>query len=451
MEEAAGHIPAYEQGMADPPISEEQMQTMQQENAVLRDISNQKDLQLQQLQEANRCANVQLQQWAEHSRLQAEQLQAFQNREVEPNSQGDANGPRTLNKPGGRSIRFESCDGRNSETTKAWFAMSRTRLLATGIDPNTKDAVLHLASFFTGPLGRWWTTTIRNVDDACGNFGSVAELEAAAMSLHYVRDPCRTAYHKLSKLKQTGSVHQFKQALEELHFHMPKRSAECKLYDFIEGLKPHVREKIVVDFPESLEVAVRRALELDDNAREIYPDNFSKPSKNNGTWRKHCPEFDNNTQEAYRPCDSDNSVDSKKSRGNICAYVSSQHDEAEKGLLPSPSKTELRKANACFHCHRIGHRVKKCPMLRRADFDRRDAEQYDDNRHDDVDHDYSYGCNECHKAEYGYDSCPDSNADSSYEYDNDAEDYDRDYEYDRVHDNHGDEQYEHGHGYDYYN
>ena len=33
-----------------------------------------------------RCANVQLQQWAEHSRLQAEQLQAFQNREVEPNS-----------------------------------------------------------------------------------------------------------------------------------------------------------------------------------------------------------------------------------------------------------------------------------------------------------------------------------------------------------------------------
>ena len=125
------------------------------------------------------------------------------------------------------------------------------------------------------------------------------------MSLHYVRDPCRTAYHKLSTLKQTGSVHQFKQALEELHFHMPKRSAECKLYDFIEGLKPHVREKIVVDFPESLEVAVRRALELEDNAREIYPDNFSKPSKNNGTWRKHCPEFDNNTQEAYRPCDSD--------------------------------------------------------------------------------------------------------------------------------------------------
>ena len=115
-------------------------------------------------------------------------------------------------------------------------AMSRTRLLATGIDPNTKDAVLHLASFFTGPLGCWWTTTIRNVDDTCGNFGSVAELEAAAMSLHYIRDRCRTAYHKLSKLKQTGSVHQFKQALEELHFHIPERSAKCKLYDFIEGL-----------------------------------------------------------------------------------------------------------------------------------------------------------------------------------------------------------------------
>ena len=451
MNETAGQSSAYAQGMADPQVYQEQMQTMQQEFAALRDISNQTHLQNQQLQEANRCANAQLQQWAEHSRLQAEQLAAFQNREVDPNPHGDAHGPRNLNKPGGRSIRFESCDGKNSETTKAWFAMSRTRLLATGIDPKTKDAVLHVASFFTGPLGRWWAATIRDVDDACGNFGSVAELEAAAMSLHYIRDPCRSAYNKLSKLKQTGSVHQFKQALEELHFHLPKRSARCKLNDFLQGLKPHVREKIVLDYPESLEVAVRRALELDDNARN---ENYS-----------------------------DNSDDDEKSRNRCATYVSSQHaadrhDEAGAvidGSLtsPPPSKAELQRANACFHCHRIGHKVKQCPKLRGADFDRRDAERYDDrdgNRHnDDVDDDeYSYGRNECHKAEYGYDSCPDSNADSSYpdssysyEYDNEDADenddsYDREYEYeyDGDHDNDrhdGDEQYEHGHDYDYYN
>ena len=315
----------------------------------------------------------------------------------------------------------------------------------------TKDAVLHVASFFIGPLGRWWAATIWDVDDACGNFGSVAELEAAAMSLHYIRDPCRSAYNKLSKLKQTGSVHQFKQALEELHFHLPKRSARCKLNDFLQGLKPHVREKIVLDYPESLEVAVRRALELDDNARN---ENYS-----------------------------DNSDDDEKSRNRCAAYVSSQHaadrhDEAGAVIdgsltTPPPSKAELQRANACFHCHRIGHKVKQCPKLRGADFDRRDAERYDDrddNRHnDDVDDDeYSYGRNECHKAEYGYDSCPDSNADSSYpdssysyEYDNDDADenddsYDREYEYeyDGDHDNDrhdGDEQYEHGHDYDYYN
>ena len=237
LNETAGQSSAYAQGMADPQVYQEQMQTLQHEFTALRDISNQTHLQThlqnQQLQEANRCANAQLQQWAEHSRLQAEQLAAFHNREVDPNPHGDAHGPRNLNKPGGRSIRFESCDGKNSETTKAWFAMSRTRRLATGIDPKTKDAVLHVASFFTGSLGRWWAATIRDVDDACGNFGSVAELEAAAMSLHYIRDPCRSAYNKLSKLKQTGSVHQLKQALEELHFHLPKRSARCKLDDFL--------------------------------------------------------------------------------------------------------------------------------------------------------------------------------------------------------------------------
>ena len=445
MEEEAGPHPAYEQGMAGPRLSKEQMQTMQQEVVALRDISNQTHLQVQQLQEANRCANDQLQQWADHSRLQAEQLAAFQNREVEPHSHGDANGPRNLNKPGGRSIRFESCDGRNSETTKAWFAMSRTRLLATGIDPNTKDAVLHLASFFTGPLGRWWTTTIRNVDDACGNFGSVAELEAAAMSLHYVRDPCRTAYNKLAKLKQTRSVHDFIQSLEELHFHLPERSAKCRLNDFIQGLKPFVRTKIVVDYPSDLETAVRRALEIDDNNREVQhsaeydaesavplhltPSQRQELRASNacfschriGHTMKHCPELVDDTQEASSDSDNSDGYD-KKSRDDYdsYAYVSSQHDEAKQvaGSLTSPSKTELRKAHACFHCHRVGHKVKQCPELSSAAFDRHDSEQYDDG-------DYMY--------EYSYDR-PEDNDHNSYK-------YGHDYDYENDHDNNNDEQY----------
>ena len=316
------------------------------------------------------CQYAQLQHWADHSRLQAEQLAAFQNREVEPHSHGDADGPRTLIKPGGRSIRFESCDGRNSETTKAWFAMSRTRLLATGIDPNTKDAVLHLASFFTCPLGRWWTTTIRDVDDACGNFGSVAELEAAAMSLHYIRDPSRTAYHKLSRLKQTGSVHQFKQALEELHFHMPERSAKCKLYDFIEGLKPHVREKIVLDFPESLEIAIRRALELDDNVRENYSDNSSKHSKNNGNWKKrnqnnfYRRNFNNNysNQNFYNPA-----FGAPQSSGPVpmeLGHAGVASPGQRPGLrLGQAERQKLQKSGACFYCRKQGHTVKHCPMV----------------------------------------------------------------------------------------
>ena len=376
MEAEAGPHPAYEQGMAGPPISNEQMQTMQQEFVALRDISNQTHLQVQQLQEANRCANAQLQQWADHSRLQAEQFAAFQNREVEPHSHGDANGPRNLNKPGGRSIRFESCDGRNSETTKAWFAMSRTRLLATGIDPNTKDAVLHLASFFTGPLGRWWTTTIRGVDDACGNFGSIAELEEAAMSLHYIRDPCRTAYHKLSRLKQTGSVHQFKQALEELHFHMPERSDKCKLYDFIEGLKPHVREKVVIDFPESLAIAIRRALELDDNVRENYSDNSSKHAKNwngnwNGNWKKrnqsnnfYRRNFSNNysNQNFYNPANG-----APQSSGPVpmeLGHAGVATPGQRPGLrLGQAERQKLKKTGACFYCRQQGHTIKQCPMV----------------------------------------------------------------------------------------
>ena len=376
MDETAGQSSAYAQGMADPQVYQEQMQTMQQEFAALRDISNQTHLQNQQLQEANRCANAQLQQWAEHSRQQAEQLAAFQNRDVDPNNpHGDANGPRNPTKPGGRSIRFESCDGKNSETTKSWFAMSRTRLLATGIDPNTKDAVLHLASFFTGPLGRWWTTTIRDVDDACGNFGSIAELEAAAMALHYIRDPCRSAYNKLSKLKQTGSVHQFKQSLEELHFHMPERSAKCKLNDFIQGLKPHVREKIVLDYPESLEVAVRRALELDDNARENHTDNYSNAApRRNGFVNRRKFYNSNFRRNNFNNENFYNSASGNPEHMYAPAPVPMElghtgvHPGATPGQRPGPrlgraERQKLQKAGACFYCRQTGHEIKQCPMV----------------------------------------------------------------------------------------
>ena len=47
MEEEARPHPAYEQGMAGPLVSNEQMQTMQQEVVALRDISNQIHLQVQ--------------------------------------------------------------------------------------------------------------------------------------------------------------------------------------------------------------------------------------------------------------------------------------------------------------------------------------------------------------------------------------------------------------------
>ena len=73
--------------------------------------------------------------------------------------------------------------------------------------------------------------------------------------------------------------------------------------------------RIVIDYPESLEVAVRRALELDDNARnENYSDNIDED---------------------------------EKSRNRCAAYASSHHNEAGvvNGSLPRQSFKELMHAS----------------------------------------------------------------------------------------------------------
>ena len=143
---------------------------------------------------------------------------------------------------------------------------------------------------------------------------------------------------------------------------------------------------------------------------------------------KHCPQLVNDTQEASS--DSENSDgNDKKSRDDYdsYAYVSSQHYEAKQaaGSLTSPSKVELLKAHACFHCHRrVGHKVKQCPERSSAAFDRHDAEQYVDS--------------DCDR--------PDE--------DDDQNSYGRDYEYENFYDNNNDEQYgnnKSAYGRDYYN
>ena len=149
-----------------------------------------------------------------------------------------------------------------------------------------------------------------------------------------------------------------------------------------------------------------------------------------GHTMKHCPDLVNDTQEAS-DSDSDNSDgNDKKLRDDYSydsyAYVSSQHDEAKQGAgsLTSPSKTEILKAHACFHCHRVGHKVKQCPELSSAAFDRHDAEQYADSNYDRPDED------------------------------DDQNSYGRDYEYENYYDNNNDEQYgniKSAYGRDYYN
>lgn len=226
---------------------------------------------------------------------------------------------------GGKLAPLSKINGRKAEQLRTWFELAPTYLRASGLEPESRDAVLFLVSHFDYPLTKWFIGFKRRSDnDEAGGFLTTSALKSACMEFHKERDPELTARDRLKTLQQTGSVLHYAHTMEEIFLSIPEHPESAKIHDFVFGLKAKIRESVQLANPITFVQAVRVAQE-----KENVSSNERGPAPMELGQMKETP--------------------LKNSPKKI------------KGPLNDNKKKILLKTGACFYCREQGHIARDCP------------------------------------------------------------------------------------------
>ena len=226
---------------------------------------------------------------------------------------------------GGKLAPLTKINGRKADQLRTWFELAPTYLRASGMEPESREAVLFLVAHFEYPLTKWFIGfKRRSNDDDAGGFETTSSLKKACMEFHKERDPELTARDRLKTLHQTGTVLQYAHLMEELFLSIPDHSESAKLHDFIFGLKNKIRESVQLANPATFVQAVQVAQE-----------------KENVTVNDRGP--------------------APMELGQLRESDNKKHQKKIKGPLTENKKKILRKLGACFYCREPGHMASDCP------------------------------------------------------------------------------------------
>ena len=219
-------------------------------------------------------------------------------------------------------------DGKSPTQLRDWFDQSATALHTGGIDADSPQGVMFLASHFRGPLAKWWATRLRHDPGRTNHAGynNVEELRKAALAVHSERDPAETARDKLRGMSQVTSVLKLVHAIEEQHLYLPSRDEDDKIHDLVAALKPHIREKVVLERPKTFAAAASIAQEV-DNAH-FYANRGRRSS-------------------GPSPME----VGALDTPGSSTRFK----------RLTEQERADLRAKGGCFYCRQLGHQVADCP------------------------------------------------------------------------------------------
>ena len=216
-------------------------------------------------------------------------------------------------------------NGKRSDFLRNWFEMLPIYLQASGMEPESKEAVLFAVAHFDPPLTKWFINRKQASGTETAGFGTISELRDACLDFHRERDPERTARDKLKRAYQSGTVLQYAHRLEEIFLSIPSHPEPAKVHDFVFGLKPRIREAVQLLEPKTFAEAVRIAQE-----------------KENANPEPHGP----------TPMDVDLNA----------ATTTTPHRRPNlKGPLTPGKKKLMRKMGVCFYCRKQGHMISECP------------------------------------------------------------------------------------------
>jgi hypothetical protein len=219
------------------------------------------------------------------------------------------------------------------EHVLAWFATVETFFLSYPASTDNSK-ISFVATLLQGSASTWWLSAQTTHTAAGATFAAFKQDFLNFFSLPNADTRART---KLTHLHQTNSVAEYISEFRRISMAIhPSLDEDSARHQFLSGLKPRVREMVVLRDHTSLDSLMAAADRIDQSITLI--------DESTTTDARHSTPVDpSTTYSASAP------------------LTLTPHPPRKR--LTAEEREHLRTNNGCFYCRQIGHRVSECPNL----------------------------------------------------------------------------------------
>lgn len=261
-------------------------------------------------------------------------------------------------------------DGKRSSDVRPWVNRTRNIMQLSGFNLNNQAAVCYAASFLTGAANSWFVTTSEHAPPGTKESAGFLTFDTfAAALIRHMGDPNPDdkARQLLRTLHQVTSVKSYADEFQRIVTDLPNRDAADLRFDFINGLKPKIRELLVgktadMPWPDVRDLANN----FDAHVMHSYRSNRDSHRDS----RRDDP-MELGAAATSRPANRPST--SSRGRSSTRPGTPAASRSSSPAPKPLPKLTEemrqmLRRTNGCFRCQKphAGHQARDCPGLSAA-------------------------------------------------------------------------------------
>ena len=273
---------------------------------------------------------------------------------------------------------IDSFDGKKTTEVRNWLTRTRNILLLSGFELDTMEAVRYAASHLTGTAHSWFQSECQRAPyglETSGGFGTFNDF-ADALAAHLGDPhPATKARRRLRELKQVTSVKSFADEFQRIIVDLPDRHQADLQFDFINGLKPRIKELLVGKVPEDMAWQdVRDLAYLFDDAvmeHRYRASSYNSPNNRSRSDNRKDDPMDISTlltqlASLRTSAPSPHPHHRSSNPGHSRPHTSGTAGNSYPAKLTDAERTRLRASGSCFRCRQPGHHVSDCPLNKAA-------------------------------------------------------------------------------------
>ena len=261
---------------------------------------------------------------------------------------------------------------------KTWLSRTTDILRCNNVNLDSPDCILYVCTFLTGNARTLWDAEVAaHPNEPFAGLRNWNDFQA--LLTRFVEDPYpeRRARSKLRELRQTGSVKDYTNQFLRLSALLPNRDEADKFDDYVTGLKPTVRQYVLLSNVTTLEQARIKAheIDMDPAARALSSSSSSRQYSSRHSSSSATPmELGTVSTSARRGRSVSRHFRSpsasparSRSSGRSASTSSAAPRFVPLNQLSADERAELIAKKACFYCRQpdAGHRVDNCPVKAR--------------------------------------------------------------------------------------